>query len=160
MRDRQIPYIYGNCASPLVLEKAEVQHAKSMVVVTRDSMSTRLCVKNAIAIAPNLDIVARAFSDSDIDSLYILGAREVVHPEFEASLELSTHLLLRLGESKQTVQSEIINVRNSRYADLRPDLVCPLPVLTSNIDYLESPTLTGLELSEILSSEIPGNSKQ
>jgi monovalent cation:H+ antiporter-2, CPA2 family len=169
MRDRQIPYIYGNCASPLVLEKAEVVHAKSMVVVTRDSMSTRLCVKNAIAIAPHLDIVARAFSDADIDSLYQLGAREVVHPEFEASLELSTHLLLSLGESKQTVLSEIINVRNSRYADLRPDLVCPLPILALDLagadnGYFEPSPLLELselsELSEILSSEKLGNSKQ
>ena len=160
MRDRNIPYIYGNCASPLVLEKAEVKNAKSMVVVTRDSMSTRLCVKNAIAIATNLDIVARAFNDSDIDSLYQLGAKEVVHPEFEASLELSTHLLLSLGESKQTVQSEIINVRNSRYADLRPDLACPLTLLASNPDYFEPSTTNGLELSEILSSDIPESSKQ
>jgi monovalent cation:H+ antiporter-2, CPA2 family len=126
LRDRGIPYIYGNCGSPLVLEKAKVENAKSLVVVTRDSMSTRLCVKNAIALSPNLDIVARACKDSDIDSLYLLGAKEVVHPEFEASLELSTHLLLSLGESKQSVQSEIIMVRNSRYAELRPDLSCPI----------------------------------
>lgn len=163
LRDRQIPYIYGNCASSLVLETAEVTHAKSMVVVTRDSMSTRLCVKNAIAIEPTLDVVARAFNDSDIDSLYQMGAREVVHPEFEASLELSTHLLLSLGESRQTVEAEIINVRNSRYADLRPDLVCPIPVLSASreMGYIDpSSAITSLELSELLSSEIPGSSKQ
>ncbi|AFY74166.1 Kef-type K+ transport system, membrane component [Synechococcus sp. PCC 7502] len=159
MRDRHIPYIYGNCASELVLEKAEVQHAKSMVVVTRDSMSTRLCVKHAITLAPKLDIVARAFSDSDIDSLYQLGAKEVVHPEFEASLELSTHLLQSLGETKQAIDLEIMNVRNRRYADLRPDLVCPLPILNAS-DYLEPSMGKGLELADTLSSEIPGSSKQ
>lgn len=128
LRDRHIPYLYGNCASSLVLEKAEVQHARSMVIVITDAMSTRLCVQKAIVIAPDLDIVARAFKDSDIDSLYQLGAKEVVHPEFEASLELSTHLLLSLGESKEEVQAEIMNVRRSRYADFRPDVACILPV--------------------------------
>jgi len=144
LRDRAIPYIYGNCASPLVLEKAQVEHAKSMVVVTRDSMSTRLCVKHAIALAPHLDIVARAFKDSDIDSLYMLGAKEVVHPEFEASLELSTHLLLSLGENKQLVQSEIRTVRTSRYAELRPEVACPIllnPALEINLDNQDTLTV-------------------
>lgn len=129
LRDRGIPYLYGNCASEAVLEKAEVTRARSMVIVTGDAMNTRLCVKRAIKLSPELDIVARAFKDSDIDSLYQLGAREVVHPEFEASLELSTHLLLSLGEGKLAVQSEITEVRRSRYADFRPDIACLIPLI-------------------------------
>ena len=76
---------------------------------------------------PHLDVVARACKDSDIDLLYQLGAKEVVHPEFEASLELSTHLLLALGETPQMVEREVMTVRQSRYADFRPDIACPLP---------------------------------
>ncbi|CAN1211679.1 cation:proton antiporter [Tumidithrix helvetica PCC 7403] len=130
LRSQGIPYLYGNCASPLVLEKAEVERAKSMVVVITDAGYTRLCVQRAIAIAPELDIVARASRDAEIDTLYQLGAREVVHPTFEASLELSTHLLLSLGESRQMVQSEIMAVRQSRYAELRPDIACSLPLIS------------------------------
>ncbi len=130
LRDRGIPYIYGNCASPLVLEKAGVEKARSMAIVTGDAMSTRLCLQRAIALAPDLDIVARASKDADIDSLYQLGAKEVVHPEFEASLELSTHLLLALGETLQAVQLEIGEVRQSRYADFRPDIACHLPQIS------------------------------
>ncbi|MEE3715459.1 cation:proton antiporter [Tumidithrix elongata RA019] len=130
LRSQGIPYLYGNCASPLVLEKAEVEKAKSMVVVITDAGYTRLCVQRAIAIAPELDIVARASRDAEIDTLYQLGAREVVHPTFEASLELSTHLLLSLGESRQMVQSEIMAVRQSRYAELRPDIACSLPLIS------------------------------
>lgn len=132
LRDRGIPYIYGNCASPLVLEKAGVEKARSMAIVTGDAMSTRLCLQRAIALAPDLDIVARASKDADIDSLYQLGAKEVVHPEFEASLELSTHLLLALGETLQAVQLEIGEVRQSRYADFRPDIACHLPQISPN----------------------------
>jgi monovalent cation:H+ antiporter-2, CPA2 family len=132
LRDRGIPYIYGNCASPLVLEKAGVEKARSMAIVTGDAMSTRLCLQRAIALAPDLDIVARASKDADIDSLYQLGAKEVVHPEFEASLELSTHLLLALGETLQAVQLEIGEVRQSRYADFRPDIACNLPQISPN----------------------------
>jgi monovalent cation:H+ antiporter-2, CPA2 family len=126
LRDRGIPYVYGNCASILVLEKAEVHLAKSMLICTTDTVSNRLCVQRAVAIAPELDIVARATKDSEIDTLYQLGAKEVVHPEFEASLELSTHLLLRLGESSQNVADDIMTVRQNRYAAFRPDVACVL----------------------------------
>ncbi len=134
LRDRKIPYVYGNCASPLVLEKALVETARSMLIVTNDPISTRLCVQSALSIAPNLDIVARAFKDSDIDLLYQLGAKEVVHPEFEASLELSTHILLAMGESLEQVGAEIKEVRQSRYAEFRPEVACTLPPSPSNFN--------------------------
>jgi CPA2 family monovalent cation:H+ antiporter-2 len=127
LRDRKIPYVYGNCASPLVLEKASVETARSMLIVTNDAINTRLCVQSALSLAPYLDIVARAFKDSDIDLLYQLGAKEVVHPEFEASLELSTHILLAMGESIEQVDREIREVRQSRYAEFRPEVTCSLP---------------------------------
>jgi monovalent cation:H+ antiporter-2, CPA2 family len=139
LRDRGIPYLYGNCASPFVLEKAEVEKARSMAIVTGDAMSTRLCLQRAIDLAPELDIVARASKDADIDSLYLLGAKEVVHPEFEASLELSTHLLLTLGEPLQAVLSEVGEVRRSRYADLRPDIACNLPQINPNQNQVLTP---------------------
>lgn len=127
LRSRQIPYLYGNCASPFVLEKAEISHARSMLIAISDPISTRLCVQRAVGIAPEIDIVVRAEKDADIDTLYQLGAKEVVHPTFEASLELTTHLLLCLGESTQDIQSEIIAVRRSRYVNFRPEIACVLP---------------------------------
>jgi CPA2 family monovalent cation:H+ antiporter-2 len=126
LRERKIPYVYGNCASPLVLEKASVETARSMLIVTNDPINTRLCVQSALSLAPHLDIVARAFKDSDIDLLYQLGAKEVVHPESEASLELSTHILLAMGESIEQVDMEIREVRQSRYAEFRPEVACSL----------------------------------
>jgi CPA2 family monovalent cation:H+ antiporter-2 len=127
LRSRQIPYLYGNCASPFVLEKAEISHARSMLIAISDPISTRLCVQRAVGISPEIDIVVRAEKDADIETLYQLGAKEVVHPTFEASLELTTHLLLCLGESTQNIQSEIIAVRRSRYVNFRPEIACVLP---------------------------------
>lgn len=129
LRDRGIPYVYGNCASAHVLEAAGIRQARSLVLVVSDPIASKLCLREALKLAPQLDVVARACQDSDIDLLYQLGAKEVVHPEFEASLELSTHLLLVLGESPQTVEREVRTVRQSRYADFRPDIACPLPEL-------------------------------
>lgn len=121
LREAGIPYVYGNAASQHVLEAAGVNEAKGMAVALPDPMSTRLCLKRSLEIAPDLDIVARAIQNKDIDVLYQLGAREVVQPEYEASLELSSHLLAGLGVPLPIVQRELQQIRNSRYLDLRPE---------------------------------------
>ncbi|WP_268836617.1 cation:proton antiporter [Synechococcus sp. Nb3U1] len=120
LRSRGIPYVYGNAASALVLEKANLPQARTLVIALPDRMSIRLCLKRALELAPQLDVVVRATHKEDIEQLYQLGAREVVHPEFEASLGLCSHVLLELGEPLAIIQQEILTIRNSHYRDLRP----------------------------------------
>jgi monovalent cation:H+ antiporter-2, CPA2 family len=121
VREAGIPYIYGNAASLHVLEKAGVSLAKGLAIALPDPMSTRLCLKRALEIAPDLDAVVRATKDVDIELLYQLGAREVVQPEFEASLELAAHLMGGIGLSAATIQREVQEIRNSHYLELRPE---------------------------------------
>ncbi len=121
VREAGIPYIYGNAASLYVLEKAGVSQAQGMAIALPDPMSTRLCLKRALEISPDLDVVVRANKDKDIELLYQLGAHEVVQPEFEASLELSAHLMGESGISTLTIQREVQQIRNSHYLELRPD---------------------------------------
>jgi CPA2 family monovalent cation:H+ antiporter-2 len=121
LRDAQIPYVYGNAASLHVLEKAGVEQAQSMVIALSDPMSTRLCLKRSLELNPDLDIVVRANKDRDIELLYQLGAREVVQPEFEASLELATHLLSGIGLPASVIEREMEQIRSSHYLDLRPE---------------------------------------
>lgn len=121
LREAEIPYIYGNAASLYVLEKAGVAEAQGMAIALPDPMSTRLSLKRALEIAPDLDVVVRAMKDKDIELLYQLGAKEVVQPEFEASLELSAHLLNGIGLPGPAIQRELQQIRNSHYLDLRPE---------------------------------------
>lgn len=121
LREANIPYIFGNAASLLVLEKAGVTQAKGIAIALSDSMSTRLCTKRALKLSPDLDLIVRANQDKDIELLYQLGAKEVVQPEFEASLELCAHLFTGLGLSLLTIQQEIEQIRYSHYLTLRPE---------------------------------------
>jgi CPA2 family monovalent cation:H+ antiporter-2 len=135
LRDLGIPYLYGNAASRLVLEKANIRQAEAMVITMSDPMSTRLCLKRALDLCPDLDIVVRAPRKEDIEQLYQLGASEVVQPEFEASLGLCSHLLRELGEPLSLIQQEIMDIRDSHYTDLRPGppscLLRPTPHLAA-----------------------------
>jgi len=121
LRDAKVAYVYGNCVSLHVLETAGVNHAKGMAIALPDPMSTRLCLKRALELSPELDLVVRATQDKSIEVLYQLGAREVVQPEFEASLEMATHLLTGLGLLPDVLQREMQQIRNDHYLQLRPE---------------------------------------
>lgn len=121
LREAAIPYVYGNAVSLYVLQRAGVNKARGMAIALPDSMSTRLCLKRSLELMPDLDVVVRACQDADIELMYQLGAREVVQPEFEASLELSAHLLNGLGLSSAIVEQEVRQIRYSHYLALRPE---------------------------------------
>ncbi|MBO3459380.1 cation:proton antiporter [Aetokthonos hydrillicola] len=121
LRDAKIPYVYGNCVSFHVLETAGASNARSMAIALPDAMSTRVCLKRALELFPDLNVVVRAERNRHIESLYQLGAREVVQPEFEASLEMTTYILTDLGLSREVVQREMQQIRDRHYLDLRPE---------------------------------------
>ncbi|PAX52185.1 cation:proton antiporter domain-containing protein [Brunnivagina elsteri] len=121
LRDAKIPYVYGNCVSFHVLETAGVNYAKGMAIALPDPMSSRMSLKRALELSPELDIVVRANNNKSIEVFYQLGAREVVQPEFEASLEMATHLLTDLGLSPSLIQREMQEIRDRHYLDLRPE---------------------------------------
>ena len=121
LRERKIPYLFGDASSPLVLEKANLTKAKAMAIALPDPMATRLTLQRALSLAPDLDITVRAHINDEIDSLYQLGAQEVVQPEFEASLEMGAHMLLKLGDSTYDVQQVVNRYRSGRYRDILPE---------------------------------------
>jgi CPA2 family monovalent cation:H+ antiporter-2 len=116
----QIPYVYGDADSELVLEKTCLETAKALAITLPDPTTTRLVLQRALAKAPELDIIARSHNNEEIDVLTQLGAKEVVQPEFEAALELGSHLLNTLGEKTLEIQSVLDWIRQDRYRSIRP----------------------------------------
>ncbi|MFO5437170.1 MAG: cation:proton antiporter [Dolichospermum sp.] len=121
LREAGIPYVYGNSVSLHVLETAGVNHAQGMAITLPDPASIRLCLKRALELCPELDTVVRATQDKNIEILYQLGAKEVIQPEFEASLEMANHLLIAVGLLPDLVQQKIQEIRQNHYLDLRPE---------------------------------------
>ncbi len=121
LREINVPYVYGSSASSHVLETAGIHEARGMAIALPDPMSSRLSLKRALELSPELDVVVRANNDKNIEVFYQLGAREVVQPEFEASLEMAAHLLTDLGLAQQLIQREMQQIRDRHYLDLRPE---------------------------------------
>ena len=121
LRERKIPYLYGDASSELVLQKARLDQAKALAIALPDPLATRLTLKRAISLVPELDVTVRAHAKQEIDVLYQLGAKEVVQPEFEASLEMGSHVLLNLGDPIRQVQQIVNSYRAGRYRAIVPE---------------------------------------
>ncbi len=123
MQTDRLPYVFGDASSELVLEKSNLKTAMAMAIALPDPVATRLTLKRALSIAPDLDITVRAHSNQEIDVLYQLGAREVVQPEFEASLEMGAHMLSGLGILPRVIKQVVDGYRISRYRSLLSETV-------------------------------------
>lgn len=121
LRSHEIPFVFGDADAELVLEKTHLEKAKALAIALPDPASTRLLLQRALARSPDLDIIARSHTNQEIDLLTQLGAREVVQPEFEAALELGSHLLSTLGESPQSIHAVLGSIRRDRYRSIRPN---------------------------------------
>ena len=119
LRREKIPYIFGDADSELVIAKAYLAQAKAIAIALPDPSSTRILLKSALDINPNIDIVARSHSDREIDLLTQLGVTEAVQPEFEAALEMGRQILNTLGENEGEVTSVIQDIRTDRYLSIR-----------------------------------------
>jgi CPA2 family monovalent cation:H+ antiporter-2 len=158
LRENHIPYLFGDASNPLVLEKANLTQARAMAITLPDPLATRLTLNRALSLAPDLDVTVRAHVTEEIDSLYQLGAQEVVQPEFEAALEIGAHMLLKMGNSASTVQQVVNRYRSGRYRDIVPERaeywgVASLDSLIDGLDshwYFLHPSspLVGLSLAQ------------
>ena len=122
LRRQGIPFIMGDADAELILSRANLTGAKALVIALPDPMSTRLLLKRARAIAPRLDIIARAHTTKELDQLSQLGAQEVVQPEFEAALTLCTHLLATLGQIDDQLGTTMAKIRADHYQSVRRNI--------------------------------------
>ncbi len=158
LRERQIPYLFGDASSLLVLEKAQLHRAKALAIALPDPIATRLTLNRALSLVPELDVTVRAHVKDEIEALYQLGAQEVVQPEFEAALEMGAHMLLQLGDSAYEVQQVVQRYRTGHYREIVPERaeywnLNQLELVTEGLKhewyevFLESP-LQGITLAE------------
>jgi CPA2 family monovalent cation:H+ antiporter-2 len=119
LQERNLPVLYGDSTSRLLLQVAAADRARLAVIALPDAISTRLTVRELRRINPDLPIVARVHLSEELEPTCAEGAHEVVQAEFEASLELMRHSLLRLGRDMEKVQARIDAIRQQRYQKLR-----------------------------------------
>ncbi|MCX7623509.1 MAG: cation:proton antiporter [Thermomicrobium sp.] len=117
LRRLGIEAIYGDVANEQVLLAANIPTARVFVVAIPDAFAAETAVRLARAMNPTLDIIARADRRAFVARLVEAGATEVVHPSFEAGLEMVRHTLHRFGMSMQEIQAIVAARRVDYYEE-------------------------------------------
>jgi CPA2 family monovalent cation:H+ antiporter-2 len=107
--------VYGDAASPTILDRVGLAEARLLVVAVADPLVARLAAERALKIVPSLAIASRARGARDRATLRQVGVRRVADPEVEAGVELARHALQRMGVSGPELAAIASGLRRSQY---------------------------------------------
>jgi len=95
LRARGIEVIPGNAAQAEMLAAANVSAARILISAIPNPFESGNLIERARAANPDLDIIARAHSDAEVDYLKKLGANRIIMGEREIARGISDHILSR-----------------------------------------------------------------
>ena len=99
--------IYGDASNARVLSRVDLAKARVLVVTFPDPLAVMTTVKNALAINPDIRIVARIHRVREAELLKKLGVEELISPEYEASLEFLRKTLSAVGWRKADINQAL-----------------------------------------------------
>jgi len=97
LREEGLVALQGNAANPVLLERAGIGRAWSLIVATPDPLAVRQIVSIGRRLNPTIDIVVRTHSNAERAFIEGQGANEAVLGEMELGFEMSRHVLRRFG---------------------------------------------------------------
>jgi len=110
---------FGDATHKELLEAADLQHARILVIAYDDVNATFKVMSHAREIKQDIPILVRTRDDLHLESLMQKGATEVVPEKLEASLALISHLLLQLDVKPEEIEQRMKEVRANQYLILR-----------------------------------------
>lgn len=110
---------YGDSTHVDILEAAGLERARALVISFEEPGAALKILENTRRLRPDMPILVRTRDDTNLEKLQQAGATEVVPETLEASLMLSSHLLLLLGIPVSAVVRRVREVRSNRYSMLR-----------------------------------------
>lgn len=104
-------FIYGDAEESEILERANLEKARLAVIAIPDIAASEHIIRIIKSINPKLKIIGRAHDVEDVKKLNGLGVKDIIEPEFEASVSMSEVILDELvGDTRKSrrVLSEIL----------------------------------------------------
>lgn len=117
-----IPHVFGDSVSHLVLQRAGLHRARVLIITVPDPLASLTIINMAREMNPDVKIIVRAHRSEDINVLRAAGANAVVQPEFEAGIEISRLTLMSLEMGDPLIQRALNDVRTQRYRLFQPDV--------------------------------------
>jgi CPA2 family monovalent cation:H+ antiporter-2 len=115
------PIIFGDASSEDVLKFAKIKKARVMVITIPDAPGVRKIISMAKRINPLVHIITRTRYVLEVESLYKLGADEVIPEEYETSIEIFSRVLLKYTIPYNEILALVEKIRSECYATFRND---------------------------------------
>jgi CPA2 family monovalent cation:H+ antiporter-2 len=101
LREDKITAVYGDATAHGVMELAQIQHARLLVIASPDGFHARRILELARAKNPNISVVVRTHSSAELKYLIRQGVDRAVMGELELALEMTDYALRSLGVSEE-----------------------------------------------------------
>ncbi|MFZ5366275.1 MAG: cation:proton antiporter [Patescibacteria group bacterium] len=111
LKEKGIPVVYGDPADLDVLDYAQVDKARVIVIAIPDRHTQELVIGNSLTLNPKINIICRSHFEEDQKRLKALGVKNIIMPEFEASLSIIHRILQDFGISKEEVSGKIKRIK-------------------------------------------------
>jgi CPA2 family monovalent cation:H+ antiporter-2 len=111
LKEKGINALYGDPADIDVLDYAQVDKAKVVVVAIPDQATCEIVVANCQTLNSTVKIISRAHQKEDSSRLRALGVVSIIQPEFEAALSIIHRVLQFLGVDKEEVAGKIKRIK-------------------------------------------------
>lgn len=111
LKEKGIKALYGDPADIDVLNYAQVEKAKVVVVAIPDPLSCEIVVANCQTLNPAVKIISRSHQKDAHLRLKALGVNAIIQPEFEASLSIIHRVLQFLGINQEEVGKKIKRIK-------------------------------------------------
>lgn len=112
--------VRGSADNPLVLDRADIEHAQMLVLAIPETFAARGAVRYARRVNPSIVVTARSHGDGARAALVALGVDEVVLGEEELALELLRFTLQRRALAGPVVEATVGEFRLEAGGGSRP----------------------------------------
>lgn len=106
--------IFGDASSNEVLRHANLQEARVFAVTIPDVRAAELAIQNAKRMNPNIYCIVRSRYQQPLQTLFQLGADEVIYEEFETSMSFLYSVLDLFGDHVSDRESYLLLLRENR----------------------------------------------
>jgi len=104
-------FIYGDPTDVRILQKANLKEARLVIIAVPNTINSQQIINNARFINPNIKIIARAHNEFNAELIRSRGVREVVEPEFEASLSMARRALGMMKVDDEKADAVVKEIR-------------------------------------------------
>lgn len=111
LKAKGIPVVYGDPADKNVLDYAQVDYAKAIIIAIPDRHTQELVIANSQTLNRRIKIICRTHHEEDQKHLKSLGVDAVIQPEFEAALAIVERLLPSFGVVESDIPGKISRLK-------------------------------------------------